>query len=140
MFDATNIPVSGASIYAKREGSEEDGLGTLLGLTGSGSFGTAGYLKTYLIPGSYQLNAKYVPIDGTAQEDISLNAFDVKNQDLFLTKYLIKTILPVLPLPRLLGMPRRTRVTVSNGSPVMPMIRPILACTMILTAETTMVS
>lgn len=102
VFDATNIPVSGASVYAKRQGTEteneDEDLGTLLGLTGSGSFGTAGYLKTYLVPGSYQLTARYVPIDGSAQETITLSAFDVENQDLILDKSLDQNQPPSITL------------------------------------------
>ncbi|MGB1159384.1 MAG: DUF1566 domain-containing protein [Porticoccaceae bacterium] len=88
VFDSGNAPVAGASVYAKLQGSQDADLGTLLGLTGSGSFGTTGYLKTYLVPGSYQLTAKYAPIDGTAQQTISLSAFEVTNQDLTLDKAL----------------------------------------------------
>ncbi|MGB1159453.1 MAG: hypothetical protein ACPG3V_08645 [Porticoccaceae bacterium] len=92
VLDTGNTPVSGASIYAKRRGAQanpgEEELGTLLGVTGSGALGTAGYLKTYLVPGSYQLTARYVPIDGSAQETITLSAFDVENQDLILDKSL----------------------------------------------------
>lgn len=104
VFDAINIPVSGASVYAKRQGTEtenedqDEDLGTLLGLTGSGSFGTSGYLKAYLVPGSYQLSAKYVPIDGSAQETITLSAFDVENQDLILDKSLDQTQPPSITL------------------------------------------
>ena len=98
MFDATHTPIRGVRIYAKRQDSsiagDEDDLGTLLGLTGSGTFSAPGYLKTYLVSGNYQLTAKYVPIDGTAQETISLNALEVTNQDLFLDKSLDQNHLP----------------------------------------------
>jgi alpha-tubulin suppressor-like RCC1 family protein len=92
VFDANYAPVRGVSVYARRLGldtqndTNEDNLGTLLGLTGSGTFGTSGYLEAYLVKGNYELTAKYVPVDGTAQETISLKAFDVKNQDLVLDK------------------------------------------------------
>jgi hypothetical protein len=88
VFDAANLPVSGASIYAKRldteAGDQDDDLGTLLGLTGSSTFGTNGYLKTYLVTDSYKLTAKYVSLDATAEATITLASFEVTNQDLFL--------------------------------------------------------
>ena len=94
VFDAVNAPVRGAIIYAKREGSDEDGLGTLMGLTGSSTFGTAGYLKAFLVPGTYQLTAKYLPVDATAQENIDLRPFQVDNQDLILDKSVNQNLLP----------------------------------------------
>ena len=90
VLDTGNATVSGASIYAKRRGAQanpgEEELGTLLGVTGSDAFGTAGYLKTYLVPGSYQLTAQYRPTYSTAQEVINLEAFEVKNQNLILSR------------------------------------------------------
>ena len=90
VLDTGNTPVSGASIYAKRRGAQanpgEEELGTLLGVTGSGALGTAGYLKTYLVPGSYKLTAKYRPTYSTAQEVINLEAFEVKNQNFILSR------------------------------------------------------
>ena len=94
VFDLGNAPVAGASVYAKLQGSQDEDLGTLLGLTGSGSFGTTGYLKTYLVPGSYQLTAKYAHRHA-AQQTISLSAFEVTNQDLTLDKALDQNQHPV---------------------------------------------
>jgi hypothetical protein len=103
VFDANYAPVRGVSVYARRLGldtqndTNEDDLGTLLGLTGSGTFGTSGYLEAYLVKGNYELTAKYVPVDGTAQETISLKAFDVKNQDLVLDKVVSSSIAITAP-------------------------------------------
>ena len=88
VFDAANLPVSGASIYAKRHSSEQASLGTLLGLTGSGTFSKHGYLKTYLAPGNYTLTAKYSSLNATAQDTVTLDAFELTNHELFLNKAL----------------------------------------------------
>jgi hypothetical protein len=58
----TGVPVEGASVFAN---------GTLLGLTGSGAFGSAGYLKSYLINDSYLLRAEGTDYYGEASADIA---------------------------------------------------------------------
>lgn len=102
VFDAANLPVSGASVYAKRldteTGDQDNDLGTLLGLTGSSTFGTNGYLKTYLVTDSYKLTAKYASLDATAEATITLASFEVTNQDLFLDKALDNNIPPSITI------------------------------------------
>ncbi len=75
VFDTDDQPVAGAMVF---DGTD------LLGVTGSGSFGTAGYLKMYMISGTHNLRAETtthygeatasVPVLGTVNPDIVLDS------------------------------------------------------------------
>lgn len=60
VFDQSDFAVAGAEIYVDDE---------LKGLTGSGSFGTAGYLKLYLKEGSHIIRGESGGLYGEAQVD-----------------------------------------------------------------------
>ncbi|BDU51117.1 kelch repeat-containing protein [Haliovirga abyssi] len=98
VFDAENLPVSGAKVYAD---------GKLLGITGSGDFGTAGYLKSYLVKGDYTLMAEGNIYKGEAT--ITLNALGIENKNIILNT-LINNVpeAPSNPIPE-------NGTTVTNG-------------------------
>ena len=73
VFDREWQPIAGASVYAN---------GDFLGITGSGGFGTPGYLKVFLPADDYRLLAEGEILFGRA--DVSLLPFDVENVDIFL--------------------------------------------------------
>lgn len=74
VFDENMNPVAGAKVYAGE---------TFLGITGSGDFGTAGYLKTFLPTGDYTLSAQ-LPSSGSVQA--SLSALGLENFDIILNE------------------------------------------------------
>lgn len=73
VFNTGYEPIAGAKVYANDD---------LIGLTGSGSFGTKGYLKIYQVAGDTVFRAE----DDTYKGDVntSLNPLDVKNFDIIL--------------------------------------------------------
>ena len=85
VFDLQNVRVKGAAVYAKHQGAQgsdsPQGLGTLLGLTGSGTLGTAGYLRAYLPPGDYQITVVHTASNTKAQDTVTLSPFNVNNHD-----------------------------------------------------------
>lgn len=76
VFNETMEPIAGAELYL-----DDD----YLGLTGSGDFGTEGYLKQYIKKGNYTLKAQKDGKEGSKEVDLgtlSLNNFDlVLDQD-----------------------------------------------------------
>ncbi len=73
VYNQKGDSVEGAKVYA------DD---TYLGLTGSGTFGTKGYLKQYIKKGSHTLRAEFDTRMGT--KDVTLSTLSVENYDLIL--------------------------------------------------------
>ncbi len=73
VFNTSYEPVAGAKVYAND---------TLIGLTGSGSFGTKGYLKIYHVEGNVTLKAE--DINMTGSKDVTLDPLSVSNHDIIL--------------------------------------------------------
>lgn len=73
VFDEEGAPIPGATIT---EG------GNILGVTGSGVFGTPGYLKTYLNAGDYNLHAEANSI--STSMDLNVLPFTILNIELIL--------------------------------------------------------
>lgn len=75
VFDQNNAAVPGADVFID---------GEFVGITGSGTFGTAGYLKLYLKQGDYTVTAVN-PVDGYfGEESLSVAPLDVTNIDIIL--------------------------------------------------------
>ncbi len=73
VFNTNNEPVAGASVYANN---------ALIGITGSGSFGTSGYLKTYQVAGNVVFRAEDATNFG--EVNTTLTPLSVKNFDITL--------------------------------------------------------
>ena len=68
VLDQSGLPIEGAVVIVNGEQA---------GITGSGIFGTLGYLKLYLVKGDYTVRAEADSLYGEA--DIALDALDVEN-------------------------------------------------------------
>ena len=73
VFNTSYEPIAGAKVYAND---------TLIGLTGSGSFGTKGYLKMYHTAGDVTLKAE--DINMTGSKNVTLEPLSVNNHDIIL--------------------------------------------------------
>ena len=74
VVNAAGEPVSGAVIT--------DGNGENLGITGSGAYGTPGYLKLYLAAGEQQIIATVLASGQTQTGTVTLSPLDVENMSL----------------------------------------------------------
>jgi hypothetical protein len=68
VLDQSGLPIEGAVVIVNGEQA---------GITGSGIFGTLGYLKLYLVKGDYTVRAEADSLYGEA--DVALDALDVEN-------------------------------------------------------------
>lgn len=75
VFDANEFPVPNASIYIN---------GELKGITGTGTFGTDGYLKLYSMKGNYTIKA--VIDTRSAEQNVTLSSLGITGVDLFLNE------------------------------------------------------
>lgn len=73
VYDSNGTPQSGASIYVD---------GTLAGITGSGSFGTAGYFKLFVSEGTHSIMADIG--EANATKSVTLSSFDITNIEFIL--------------------------------------------------------
>lgn len=80
VFDANIAPVGGAVI--------SDGT-QVLGITGSGAFGPAGYLKLYLAPGPHHLTALHTATQRLGQIDLLVSPLELYNIDILLFEELL---------------------------------------------------
>ena len=69
-------PMAGAVI--------KDQNGNILGITGSGEWGTAGYLKCYLKAGDYSIVANHIASNKSASANLTLQALAIENTTLTL--------------------------------------------------------
>ena len=73
-------PVAGAVVT---HGTE------VLGVTGSGGFGTPGYLRLFLVPGDYRLTGLQVDAARTGRVAFSVESLDIVNHDIILDEDLL---------------------------------------------------
>lgn len=75
VYDLSGFPVAGATIYQGEK---------ILGVTGSGAFGTAGYLKVYLPEGEYDLTASSETHLG--EKMVQINPLGIHNEEMILAE------------------------------------------------------
>ncbi|HWN67061.1 MAG TPA: hypothetical protein VNM90_05445, partial [Haliangium sp.] len=80
VFDAGYAPVAGAAVSDGRR---------VLGITGGGAFGTPGYLKLLLSPGSHRLTAMDPASARFGQVDLTVGPLQILNVDIVLTEELL---------------------------------------------------
>lgn len=76
VFDSGNKPLAGVKIKANNQ---------LIGITGTGTFGTPGYLKHRIVKGFHKITAEDI---GTVETDVTVDALELKNIDLTLSQNL----------------------------------------------------